>query len=295
MTDQQEFLAQRFEENRGHLRAVAYRMLGSLSEAEDAVQEAWFRLARTDVSEVANLGGWLTTVVSRVCLDLLRSRTSRREDSLDAREAWLPDPVVERPDADPERSAVEVDSIGLAMLVVLDTLPPAERLAFVLHDMFAMPFDEIAVIVDKTPAATRQLASRARKKVQADAPPKPDPDLGRQRKVVEAFLAAARGGDFEALVNVLDPSVSMRVDSGAGVLRLIRGAADVGAQAFMFRKMAPMGRIAVINGQMGIFARLDGKPVTAMAFTVGENGKVLDIQVFGDMERLAALDLPDFD
>src|SRR3954469_12782576 len=221
-----EWLAERFEANRTHLRAVAYRMLGSVSEADDAVQEAWLRLSRTDASQVANLGGWLTTVVARVSLDMLRSRTARREQPL---ETHVPEPIVSSDaGADPEQEALIADSVGLALLVVLETLSPAERLAFVLHDMFGVPFDEIAPIVDRSPVAARQLASRARRRVRGAAPA-PDPDLARQRQVVDAFLAAARDGDFDALVAVLDPDVVLRVDRGAvrpGASQEVRGAAE---------------------------------------------------------------------
>ncbi|MEU1167282.1 sigma-70 family RNA polymerase sigma factor, partial [Streptomyces sp. NPDC005921] len=217
--DDTELLAERFEEHRGQLRAVAYRMLGSLTEAEDAVQEAWFKLGRADTDGIRNLGGWLTTVVGRVCLDMLRSRMARREQPMD--ETFVPDPVI-RPLSvvDPEQEVLEADSVGLALLIVLETLEPAERLAFVLHDLFAVPFDDIAPIVERGTAATRQLASRARRRVQG-ATPSADPDLGRQRQVLGAFLAASRGGDFEALVALLDPDVVLRVDAGA----LVRGAA----------------------------------------------------------------------
>src|SRR5213078_284516 len=208
-----DWLAQRFEQNRPHLRSVAYRMLGSLGEAEDAVQEAWLRLSRSDDAAIANLGGWLTTVVARICLDMLRTRRARREDAVGG---WLPEPIVAADDAaGPEQEALLADSVGLALLVVLDTLSPAERLAFVLHDMFAMPFEEIAPIVDRSVAATRQLASRARRRVQGAAP-SPDRDLAEQRRVVDAFLAAARAGDFDALIEVLDPDVVFRIDTRAG-------------------------------------------------------------------------------
>src|SRR3954454_25011282 len=219
--DERDWLAERFEDNRAHLRAVAYRMLGSLSEADDAVQEAWLRLNRTDASEIENLGGWLTTVVARVSLNVLRSRTSRREEPLGVH---VPEPVVDRADGtDPEHEALLADSVALPLLVVLQTLSPAERLAFVLHDMFAVPYDEIAPIVDRSPEATRQLASRARRRVQGERTV-PDPDLDRQREVVEAFLAASREGDFQALVAVLDPDVVLRQDLGGGVRREVRGA-----------------------------------------------------------------------
>ena len=231
-----ESLAGHFEQHRAHLRAVAYRMLGSASEAEDAVQESWIRLGRTDVSAVENLRAWLTTVVARVCLDLLRARKSRREDALDVH---VPDPVITRADGDPESTAILADSVGLALLVVLETLEPRERLAFVLHDVFGMAFDEIAPIVNRSPAAARQLASRARRRVQHRAP-SADADLHEQRRVVDAFLAAAREGDFERLVAVLDPDIVLRADGGAlaGASRLVRGAGAVAAQAASFSKSA---------------------------------------------------------
>ena len=240
MTDERhDSLTQQFEANRTHLRAVAYRMLGSVSEADDAVQEAWLRLNRTETSSVENLGGWLTTVVARVCLDMLRSRKSRREEALEG--PRVPEPIVGPADGvDPEHEALLADSVGLALLVVLETLDPAERLAFVLHDMFAMPFDEIAPIVDRSPAAARQLASRARRRVRGAAPA-PDPDLERQREVVDAFLAASREGDFDALLAVLDPDVVLRADGGAvraDLSKEVRGAQEVAEQALMFRRMA---------------------------------------------------------
>src|ERR687888_1692410 len=234
--DENAWLAERFEEHRAHLRAVAYRMLGSLSEADDAVQEAWLRLSRTDADEVENLGGWLTTVVARVSLNMLRSRRSRREE---ARDVHVPEPIVDRADGtDPEHEALLADSVGLALLVVLDTLNPAERLAFVLHDMFAVPFDEIAPIVDRSPEAARQLASRARRRVRAENTV-PDADLDAQREVVEAFLAAARDGDFDALLEVLDPDMVLRADGGPApgiASRVVRGAANVARQALAFSR-----------------------------------------------------------
>src|ERR687894_218221 len=234
--DEREFLAQQFEEHRTRLRAVAYRMLGSLSEADDAVQETWLRLSRIDSDEVENLGGWLTTVVARVSLNILRSRRSGREEPFDVR---MPEPIVDRADGtDPEHEAILADSVGLALLVVLETLNPAERLSFVLHDMFAVPFDEIAPIVDRSPEAARQLASRARRRVQGEAAI-PDADLDTQREVIEAFLAAAREGDFEALLEVLDPDVVRRADLGAvsmGVSAVVRGAANVARPALAFSR-----------------------------------------------------------
>ncbi|AXE76914.1 sigma-70 family RNA polymerase sigma factor [Streptomyces atratus] len=290
-----EFLAERFEENRTQLKAVAYRMLGSTSEAEDAVQEAWIRLSRSDSQAIENLGGWLTTVVGRVCLDMLRSRRSRREAPLDtqAPEAHAPEPVLgTQPDADPEQRALMADSVGLAMLVVLETLDPAERLAFVLHDMFAVPFDEIARIVDRTPAAARQLASRARRRVQG-VDPDPGPDLTRKREVVDAFLAAARDGDFEALVAVLDPDVVVRSDFGAGGVgapSLVRGAAVVARQAMMFAPFARSSQRALVDGNPAVISTREGRRFSVMIFTV-ERGKVVEMSVINDPARLPDLDL----
>ncbi|MFI7060173.1 sigma-70 family RNA polymerase sigma factor [Kribbella sp. NPDC050124] len=290
--DDHDQLARQFEQHRAHLRAVAYRMLGSLAEAEDAVQEAWLRLSRTDVSDVGNLGGWLTTVVSRVCLDTLRSRKSRRED-------FVPDPIVTREDTGPgpEEQAVEVDAIGLALLVVLETLTPAERLAFVLHDMFGVSFDEIAQIVDKSPAATRQLASRARRRVQGA--PAEDGDPGRRREIVEAFLAASRGGDFEALLALLDPDVVLRADAGdataefAGpaVSKLVRGARAVVEQALLFSRMAPYNQVVLINGMPGTMTIVNGRLLGVMDLVV-TNNKITEINILADLPRLAALPVP---
>src|SRR5919201_4803576 len=288
--DEHDYLANRFEAHRSHLKAVAYRMLGSLSEAEDAVQEAWLRLSRSDTSDIENLGGWLTTVVGRVCLDMLRSRTSRREDPL---EAHLPDPLVSHADGiDPEHEALLADAVGLALLVVLESLGPAERLAFVLHDMFAVPFEEIAPIVGRSPAAARQLASRARRRVQGAAPV-PDPDLARQRQVVDAFLAAARGGDFDALLAVLDPDVVLRADRGAvpaGGLTQIRGAAAVAGQALTFARFAYSAQPALVNGAAGVVNTADGQPVSVMSFTI-TRGKIVAIDTLADPDRLRQLDL----
>ncbi|WP_405752465.1 sigma-70 family RNA polymerase sigma factor [Streptomyces sp. NBC_00012] len=291
--DGHEFLAERFEENRGRLKAVAYRMLGSASEAEDAVQEAWIRLSRSDDRAIENLGGWLTTVVGRVCLDLLRSRRSRREEPLGtgAPEEPAPGPDLGgRPGADPEQQALTADSVGLAMLVVLETLDPAERLAFVLHDMFAVPFDEIAGVVDRTPAAARQLASRARRRVQG-AGPVTDPDLARKREVVNAFLAAARDGEFEALLAVLDPDVVVRSDAGAdGAPGLVRGAAAVARQAMMFAPFARSAQHALVDGEPAVIAAHEGRRFAVMVFTVAR-GKIVEMSVIDDPSRLPGLDL----
>jgi RNA polymerase sigma-70 factor (ECF subfamily) len=288
--DEQRWLAQRFEEHRTHLRAVAYRMLGSLSEADDAVQEAWIRLSRSDADEIENLGGWLTTVVARISLNMLRSRRSRREQPLGPR---VPDPIVDRADGtDPEHEALLADSVGLALLVVLDALAPAERLAFVLHDMFAMPFDRIAQILDRSPTAVRQLASRARRSVSGAAPP-PDADRDTQRKVVDAFLAAARDGDFDALVAVLDPDVVLRADGGAALAGLsheVRGAAAVASQALTFRRPDLYLQPALVNGAAGAVSSLDGRPFSVAGFTV-RGARIVAIDILADPERVRALDL----
>jgi RNA polymerase sigma-70 factor (ECF subfamily) len=289
MTVDDDGLARQFEAQRGHLRAVAYRMLGSISEADDAVQEAWLRLSRTDASgqNVQNLAGWLTTVVGRICLDMLRSRTARREDTLDTH---VPDPVVSSPDGtDPEYQAVQADSVGLALLVVLDTLAPAERLAFVLHDLFGVPFDDIAPIVGRTSNTAAQLASRARRRVQGAAVP--DPDLGRQRQVVDAFLAASRSGDFEALVALLDPEVLLRPDRGAAaVTELIRGAQNVARTALMFAPAAMTPNRVLVNGGLGVLSTSDGQPVSLLAFTVSD-GRIVEIDIIADPARLVTLGL----
>jgi RNA polymerase sigma factor (sigma-70 family) len=281
-----EWLAAEFEQHRSHLRAVAYRMLGSVSEADDAVQEAWIRLARSESAAVENLGGWLTTVVSRVCLNVLRSRRIRQAQSLDAH---VPDPIVAIHDGSaPDQEAVLADSIGLALLIVLDTLPPAERLAFVLHDLFAVPFDDVAVILDRTPAATRQLASRARRRVQG-ATPEPDPDPLEQRRVVDAFFAAARHGDFDALVELLDPDVVLRADFGSsGATAVIRGAQAVAGRALMFADPARRLTPALVNGAPGVVVSLDGQTTSVMAFAVSA-GRIVSIDTLGDAERLARL------
>jgi RNA polymerase sigma-70 factor (ECF subfamily) len=287
MVDGRDFLAQRFEADRGRLRAVAYRMLGSLTEADDAVQEAWLRLARSDAEAIENLSGWLTTVVGRICLDMLRARTARREDPLESR---IPDPVVEPVGGtDPEAEAVLADSVGLAMMVVLDTLSPAERLAVVLHDTFGVPFETIAKVLDRSPDATKMLASRARRRLRK-ASPTPDADPRRQRELVDAFFAAARGGDFEGLLRVLAPDVLLRSDAGAGhpASRLVRGAAEVAGQALMFRRSDIVLTPVLVNGSAGALGTLNGKPFTLMAFTVvGEH--IVGIDVLADRERLAEL------
>jgi RNA polymerase sigma factor (sigma-70 family) len=282
-----ECLADRFEEHRAHLRTMAYRMLGSASEAEDAVQETWIRLSRTDVGDVVSLRRWLTTVVARVCLDMLRARTSRREDPLDVR---LPDPIITRGEWEPESEAMLADSVGLALLIVLDTLEPAERLAFVLHDVFGMTFDEIAPIVDRSPDATRQLASRARRRVQVNNSV-PDADLNAQREVVEAFLAAARDGDFDRLVAVLDPDVVLRADFGPpAALREVRGAAAVAGQAETYSRLGLVMQPALINGAVGLVTTRDGQPFSVGGFTV-RDGKIVAIDILADPARLRELDL----
>lgn len=284
-----EWWADRFEDHRAHLRAVAYRMLGSASDAEDAVQEAWIRLGRTDAGDVENLRAWLTTVVSRVCLDMLRARTSRREAPLDV---YVPDPVVTPLAPDPESDAMAADAVGLALLVVLETLKPAERLAFVLHDVFGMTFDEIAPIVDRTPVAARQLASRARRRIQGEAP-RADPDRREQRRVVEAFLAAAREGDFERLVAVLDPEIVLRADGGAAgaASRVVRGARTVAGQAAGFSKLGLTNQLVLVNGHVGVLARRpDGRVFSVLAFTIAR-GKIVEINILADPERLDRLDL----
>jgi RNA polymerase sigma factor (sigma-70 family) len=287
--DERDYLAEQFEAHRAHLRAVAYRMLGSVTEADDALQESWLRLSRSDPSRIENLGGWLTTVVGRVCLDMLRSRRSRREEPLGPH---VPEPIVSREDGvDPEHEALLADSMGLALLVVLETLAPPERLAFVLHDMFGVPFDEIAPIVGRSPAAARQLASRARRRVQQDAP-EPDADVARQREVVDAFLAAARGGDFEALLELLDPDVVLRVDRGAvrPAGREVRGASAVLEQVLSYAGGARFARPALVNGAAGFVVAPRGRPVAVAGFTVA-HGKVVEIDLLADPDRLRRLDM----
>ena len=288
MADQQ-LLAQRFEEQRGHLRAVAYRMLGSLAEADDAVQEAWLRLSRSDTSDVVNLAAWLTTVTGRICLDMLRSRTARREESLDVH---LPDPVISYDDdSDPEHEALTADAVGLALLVVLETLTPAERLAFVLHDLFGVPFTDIGPIVGRTPDAAKTLASRARQRVRSGSV-EPDTDLRRQREVVDAFMAAARDGDFGALVELLDPDVVLRADMGtaapADFTLLIRGAAQVAGRALLFSRPGVSSRHALVNGAAGLLSWQDDKLVAVLGFTIA-HGKIVTIDVLADPERLSRL------
>jgi RNA polymerase sigma-70 factor, ECF subfamily len=287
--NERDWLAERFEEHRAHLRAVAYRMLGSLSEADDAVQESWLRLSRSDASEIENLGAWLTTVVGRVSLNMLRSRRSRREEPFGPR---VPEPIVDPADGvNPEHEALLADSVGLALLVVLETLAPAERLAFVLHDMFAVPFDEIATIVGRSPDAARQLASRARRRVRGAAPP-PDADLATQRRVVDAFVAAAREGDFDALVAVLDPDVVLRADAGAisGLSVEVHGAAEVAGRAMTFSRLDLVQHPALINGAVGVVATRNGKPFSVGGVTV-RGGRIVEIDILADPERLSQLDL----
>ena len=284
-----ELLAREFERHRARLRAVAYRMLGSVGDADDAVQESWLRLNRSDPDAIANLPGWLTAVVARVSLDMLRARGARREDYVGS---WLPEPIVaiEEGETDPEHEALLADSVGLALLVVLETLGPAERLAFVLHDMFGIRFEEIGQIIDRSPQAARQLANRARKKVQA-ARTEPDPDLDAQREVVDAFLAAAREGDFERLVAVLDPDVVSRGDFGPGVpTREARGAGAVASNAIMFQRLGLEVRPALVNGAVGAVSMRDGKPFSIGAITV-RDGKIVEMDFFADPERLARVDL----
>jgi RNA polymerase sigma factor (sigma-70 family) len=288
--NESDWLAERFESHRGHLRGVAYRMLGSITEADDAVQEAWIRLSRTDANEIDNLHAWLTTVVARVCLNFLRSRTSRREAPL---EPHIPDPILSSPDGmDPEQEALLGDSVGLAMLVVLDTLSPPERVAFVLHDVFAVPFDEIAPIVGRTPAAARQLASRARRRVRGA--PVPDADLQGQRAVVDAFLAAARNGDFEGLLGLLDPDVVSTSDGGVrrpGFRRVVQGAEAVAAGAMGFRRFDETSRRVLVNGTPGIVAWAPNGELLAVASFIVRGGKIVSIDALADPDRLRELDL----
>ena len=293
--DEKELLAERFEKHRGRLRAVAYRMLGSIGEADDAVQEAWLRLCRSETDDIENLGGWLTTVVGRVCLDMLRSRRIRRECPLDKPRAGVhvPDPIVGRADGtDPEQEALLADSVGPALLLVLETLSPAERLAFVLHDVFGVPYGEIAPIVGRTPAASRQLASRARRRVRGGGAAS-DTDPARQREIVDAFLTASREGDFGALLAVLDPDVVLRIDGGAvraGLSREVRGAEAVAEQTPTFSRLSPFVRPALVNGAAGVVVAPRGRPFAVMGFTV-RRGKIVEIDVLADPARLHRLDL----
>jgi RNA polymerase sigma factor (sigma-70 family) len=288
--NEREWLADRFEANRTHLRAVAYRMLGSVGEADDAVQEAWLRLSRSDTSDVENLRAWLTTVVARISLDMLRTRASLREEAFGPH---VPEPIVSSEDeADPEHEALLADSVGLALLVVLETLSPPERLAFVLHDMFAVPFEQIAPIVERSPEAARQLASRARRRIRGAAPV-PDTDLTRQREVVDAYLAAARDGDFEALVAVLDPDVVLRADRGAlraDQSREVRGAPAVAGEALGFAQLARFAQPVLVNGAAGFVVAPHGRPFAVIGFTVA-HGKIAEIDILADPDRLSELDL----
>jgi len=288
--ERREWLAHEFEHQRPHLRGVAYRLLGSMSEADDAVQEAWVRLDRSDPGGTDDLRGWLTVVVGRICLDMLRSRKTRREDYAGS---WLPEPIVTAaPDESPEHDAVMADSVGLALLVVLETLTPAERLAFVLHDVFGVSFDEIAEVVGKTPAAVRQLASRARRRVREGAP-SPDADLAVQRRVVDAFLAAARAGDFEALLRVLDPDVVFRMDGGgAGLLARppVVGAGDVAREILSTgAPFAPLAEPAIVNGAAGAIVRAAGRPRYVVRFTVA-NRRIVAIDLIGDPAKVGRFD-----
>lgn len=284
-------LAVEFDVHRPHLKAVAYRMLGSLTDAEDAVQETWVRLARSKTDDIDNLGGWLTTVTGRVCLDMLRVRKARREEALDGH---IPDPVVSREDAsDPEQRALLADAVGLALLVVLESLTPAERLAFVLHDMFGLPFEQIAPIVDRTEVATKKLASRARRRVRG-ATPSPDADLSGQRQVVDAFLSAARGGALDPLLAILDPDVVLRADGGvaAGGTKTIRGIASVAGLLATFQRMATttVTHPVLVNGTAGLLSTIDEKPFSIVGFTIAD-GRIAAIDILSDPDRLAALDL----
>ena len=290
----QDWLAERFEAHRNHLRAVSYRILGSLSEADDAVQDAWLRLSRADATEIENLGAWLTTVVARVSLNTLRSRRTRREEPLGLH---MPDPIVSGTDSvDPADEALLADSVGLALLIVLDTLTPSERLAFVLHDMFNVPFDEIAPIIGRSPAASRQLASRARRRVRGQ-PSSPDADLEQQREVVEAFLAAAREGDFDGLVSVLDPDAVLRADQGALSAipsREVQGAEAIAGQALTFARLDLEIRPVVINGAAGAVALKDGQLFSISGFTI-RGGRIVEMDILADPERLARFDLAALD
>ena len=286
-----DLLAEDFEKNRTRLRAVAYRMLGSLAEADDAVQEAWLRASRSDTGDVDNLDGWLTTIIARVCLNMLRSRNTRREEPLGVH---VPDPVIGRMDRpSPEDEALLADSVGLALQVVLETLAPAERLAFVLHDVFGLPFDEIAPMVGRPTATARQLASRARRRVRGAEVPTPDADIGRQREVVDAFFAAARRGELDALVAVLDPDVLLRSDGGKArpeASEVVHGAAVVAGRALLFDQPSALVRPALVNGAAGAVVTVAGRPVSVLGFTVS-GGKIVEIDVLADPDRLLRLDL----
>src|SRR5829696_5492325 len=292
--DERDWLAQRFQEHRPRLRAVAYRMLGSTSEADDAVQEAWIRLSRSNAGQIDNLEAWLVTVVGRVALNMLRSRKRRREEPLDAQH--LPDPIVDRAGGgiDPEHEALLADGVGLALLVVLETLTPAERLAYVLHDMFSVPFEEIGAILERSPEAARQLASRGRRRIRG-ANTTPDAEAAAQQEVVEAFLAAARDGDFDALVAVLDPDIVERVDTGSGTIVEVRGAENVARRAMaVSQRDGLLARPALINGAAGWVSVLDGELYAICALTV-QGGRVTTMDILLDPARLARLDLTDFD
>jgi RNA polymerase sigma-70 factor (ECF subfamily) len=285
--DERDWLAERFEAERPRLRAVAYRMLGTPAEADDAVQEAWLRLNRSDADEIENLGAWLTTVVGRIALNMLRTRRARGEEPLDEQEA---EPIVDRADAaDPEHEALLADSVGLALLVVLEMLTPAERLAFVLHDMFAVPFDDIAAIVDRSPDATRQLASRARRRVRGAAPTH-EADPAEQREIVEAFLAAARNGDFDALLELLDPDVVLRADTGVGPVQVVRGAATVAGQARAYSQLGLVARPALVDGAPAWVSTRGGELFSIGAFTT-RGGKIVAMYLLADPARLARLEL----
>jgi RNA polymerase sigma-70 factor (ECF subfamily) len=292
--DERDWLAQRFQEHRPRLRAVAYRMLGSTSEADDALQEAWLRLSRSNASEIDNLEAWLVTVVGRVALNMLRSRKTRREEPIDAQ--YLPDPIVDRAEGiDPEHEALLADSVGLALLIVLETLTPAERLAYVLHDMFSVPFDEIGAILDRSPEAARQLASRARRRIRSAHTTPHDADAAtHQQEVVEAFLAAARNGDFDALLAVLDPEIVERVDTGSGTIVEVRGAENVARRAMAAsQRDGLVGRAALINGAPGWVSVLDGEVYAICALTV-QNGRITTMDILLDPARLARLELTDY-
>jgi RNA polymerase sigma factor (sigma-70 family) len=287
--DEKEFLADRFEEHRPRLRAVAYRMLGSTSEADDAVQDAWLRLSRAGAGDVENLGGWLTTVVARVCLNMLRSRNASREESVGVH---IPDPIISHVHVtQPDEEVLLADSVGLALLVVLDALSPAERLAFVLHDMFDLPFEEIAPMIERSPTAARQLASRARRRVRGTEVPAPDPDLGRQREVVDVFFRAARAGDFEGLVAVLHPDVVLHADFGArrpGAPKVFRGAAAVAQQARLGALPGAELHPALVNGAVGVVITVKGRPFAVMGFTVAED-RIVEIDAIADPERVGRI------